>query len=98
MLVAVNVALRAGSATTAAASADPVAGEIFWTDGNQAWVRREGVDSPLEPSAATTLVDVNLDPPFPSYRPAQMLADPAFGACFRPRVVSTTLAVAGSRP
>ena len=32
-LVAVNVALRTGGAALAAASADPITGEVFWTDG-----------------------------------------------------------------
>jgi myo-inositol-1(or 4)-monophosphatase len=43
------------------------------------------------------LVDVNLDPPFPNdprFRAVDLLADRGFGARFRPRVVSTTLAVA----
>jgi myo-inositol-1(or 4)-monophosphatase len=40
---------------------------------------------------------VNLDPPFPNgraFRAVELLADEAFAAHFRPRVVSTTLAVA----
>ncbi|MFD7553047.1 MULTISPECIES: inositol monophosphatase family protein [unclassified Streptomyces] len=94
MLVAVNVALRDG----AAAVADPFAGEVFATDGKTAWVRREGVaDAPLEPSSATRLVDVNLDPPFPGapgFRAVDLLAHPGFVERFRPRVVSTTLALA----
>ena len=49
MLVAVNVALRAGPDITAAASADPFAGEVFWTGGNRAYVRRGGVDVELAP-------------------------------------------------
>jgi myo-inositol-1(or 4)-monophosphatase len=94
MLVAVNVALRAGGSTRVAASADPFADEVFWTDGARAYVRRDGEDVPLAPSAATALVDVNLDPPFPAYRPAELLAHPGVMARFRPRVLSTTLAVA----
>lgn len=151
MLVAVNVALRTGSAVTAAACADPFAGEVFWTDGAHAYVRRDagdtrdaqdprgarGVkdadgawdggdgevargardggdgadtggagevreaqgtgDERLVPSAESRLVDVNLDPPFPNapaFRAAALLADPGFAERFRPRVVSTTLAVA----
>jgi len=97
MLVAVNVALRAGSETVAAASADPFNDEVFWTDGTGAHVRTGGSDAPLAPSSASNLVDVNLDPPFPNapgFQAVRLLADPGFGRRFRPRVVSTTLAVA----
>ncbi len=97
MLVAVNVALRTGSDITVAASADPFAEEVFWTDGSHAYVRRDGVDEELTPSADSRLVDVNLDPPFPndpSFRAVRLLADTGFVEQFRPRVVSTTLAVA----
>ncbi|MEU4482876.1 inositol monophosphatase family protein [Micromonospora sp. NPDC023966] len=93
MLVAVNVALRDG----AAAVADPLAGEVFFTDGATARVRRDGVDAELTPTPATRLVDVNLDPPFPNapgFRAVDLLAHPDFVEGFRPRVVSTTLALA----
>lgn len=93
MLVAVNVGLRDG----ASAVADPFSGEVFRTDGTRAWVRHEGVDTPLAPTSATRLVDVNLDPPFPSapgFRAVDLLAHPAFVERFRPRVVSSTLALA----
>ncbi|BFV55093.1 inositol monophosphatase family protein [Kitasatospora sp. CMC57] len=92
-LVAVNVALRDG----AAAVADPFSGETFFTDGVTARVRREGTDLPLAPTSATRLVDVNLDPPFPGapdFRAVELLAHPGFVERFRPRVVSTTLALA----
>ncbi|MEV6105314.1 inositol monophosphatase family protein [Streptomyces sp. NPDC051940] len=92
MLVAVNVALRDG----AAAVADPFSGEVFFTDGTTARVRRDGTDTPLSPTPTTRLVDVNLDPPFPSApgtRAVNLLAHPDFVADFRPRVVSTTLAL-----
>ncbi|MEU1350503.1 inositol monophosphatase family protein [Streptomyces sp. NPDC005786] len=97
MLVAVNVALRVGPTVTAAASADPFSGEVFWTDGAHARVRTAGVDEELTPSPASSLVDVNLDPPFPNapaFRAVGLLAAPEFAERFRPRVVSTTLAVA----
>ncbi|MEU6204407.1 inositol monophosphatase family protein [Micromonospora musae] len=97
MLVAVNVALRTRLGVTVAASADPFTGEVFWTDGTAAYARRDGVDERLTPSAESRLVDVNLDPPFPNepaFRAVRLLADPEFVAWFRPRVVSTTLAVA----
>jgi myo-inositol-1(or 4)-monophosphatase len=96
-LVAVNVALRAGDDVTAAASADPFADEVFWTDGDSAFVRHGGADEALAPSAASRLVEVNLDPPFPNapvFRAVDLLAASAFTERFRPRVVSTTLAVA----
>ncbi|MFF5896234.1 inositol monophosphatase family protein [Streptomyces argenteolus] len=93
MLVAVNVALRGGPA----AVADPFTHEVFSTDGRTAWLRHEGADTPLVPTSATRLVDVNLDPPFPgapAFRATDLLAHPTFVARFRPRVVSTTLALA----
>ncbi|MFE7505222.1 inositol monophosphatase family protein [Promicromonospora sp. NPDC057488] len=108
MLAAVNVALQDGTLRDgtlrdgalrdgAAAVADPFSGEVFRTDGTSARVRRDGVDARLEPTSATRLVDVNLDPPFPAapgFRAVDLLAHPGFGERFRPRVVSTTLAVA----
>ncbi len=97
MLAAVNVALRTGAGVTAAASADPFTGEVFWTDGNHACLRSGDVDAGLAPSADSRLVDVNLDPPFPNapgFRAVNLLADDRFTGRFRPRVVSTTLALA----
>ena len=97
MLVSVNVALRAVGGTTVAAAADPFNDEVFWTDGSAAYVRRGAADEPLVPSADSRLVDLNLDPPFPNrerFLAARMLADDDFIERFRPRVVSTTLAVA----
>lgn len=93
MLVAVNVALRGG----AAAVADPFSSEVYFTDGETAWARRDGNDERLVPTSATRLVDVNLDPPFPSapgFRAVDLLSHPQFGQRFRPRVVSSTLALA----
>lgn len=93
-LVAVNVALRGGPA----AVADPFGGEIFCTDGATSWVRdAAGGIRAAVPTPATGLVDVNLDPPFPSapgFRPLDLLARPGFRERFRPRVVSTSLALA----
>ncbi|MEU2055027.1 inositol monophosphatase family protein [Streptomyces bungoensis] len=97
LLVAVNVALRVDGEITAAATADPFSGEVFWTDGHRTRIRREGRDEEPAPSADSRLVDVNLDPPFPNapgFRAVRLLADPDFERLFRPRVVSTTLAVA----
>ncbi|MYW04040.1 inositol monophosphatase family protein [Streptomyces sp. SID3343] len=92
LVVAVNVALREG----AAAVADPFGGEVFCTDGERAWMRHDGADTPLVPTSATRLVDVNLDPPFPGapgFRAVELLAHADFVERFRPRVVSSTLAL-----
>lgn len=96
-LVAVNVALRNECDVRVAASADPFAGEVFWTEGIGAYARRDGTDEQLAPSPDSRLVDVNLDPPFlnsPAFRAVELLADAAFAGTFRPRVISTTLALA----
>ncbi|GAA3213837.1 inositol monophosphatase family protein [Dactylosporangium siamense] len=97
MLVSVNVALRTPTGTAVAVSVDPFAREVFWTSDGPAHLRANGNDTVLVPTPQSTLVDVNLDPPFPNgpaFHPARLLADPTFGERFRPRVVSTTLAVA----
>ncbi|MFB7915446.1 inositol monophosphatase family protein [Streptomyces sp. NPDC056061] len=97
MLVGVNVALRVGSRTVAAATADPFGGEVLWTDGERSRLRNGDVDEELVPSPVSRLVDVNLDPPFPNapeFRAADLFTAPGFAENFRPRVVSTTLAVA----
>ncbi|WP_407565939.1 inositol monophosphatase family protein [Streptomyces sp. 184] len=97
MLVAVNVALRDGDETAVAAVADPFADEVFWTDGVRAVLRRGGVDGELAPAPGSGLVDVNLDPPFPrfpAYDAAGLPTAPGFAPRFRPRVLSTTLALA----
>lgn len=94
-LVAVNVALIHDSRTLVGVSVDPVAGEVFWTDGEQAVLRRGGVDVPLLPSPESRLVDVNCDGPLDRpFLGAQVIVDPAFRSAFGPRVMSTTLAVA----
>jgi myo-inositol-1(or 4)-monophosphatase len=93
----VNVALRDGSRIEAAACADLLAGEVFWTSGLRAFVRRDAIDAPISPFAATQLVEVNLDPPHLNamrFLAARMLADPAFMTAFRPRASSTSLALA----
>jgi hypothetical protein len=59
--------------------------------------RRGGGQEPLGPSPDSRRVDVNLDTPFqnaPAFRATALLAQPGFTDLFRPRVVSTTLAVA----
>ena len=62
-LLAVNVALVDGTSSIAAVSADPITRELFWADGGGAYLRHEGSDVPLRPSAESRLVDVNCDGP-----------------------------------
>jgi myo-inositol-1(or 4)-monophosphatase len=94
-LFSVNVALQVDGRTSVAAVADPVSGEIFWTDSETTSVRRDGFDLPLVPSADSLLVDVNLDPITDGgFLGSRLLADPAFRGAFGQRVLSTTLAVA----
>jgi myo-inositol-1(or 4)-monophosphatase len=91
-LVAVNVALRSAGRVLAAACADPIAGEVFWTDGTASWVRREGTDAALLPTSTSLLVDFDLDQPEGGVA-LRMLGDPAFQAAYSPRVSSTSLAM-----
>ncbi|TWD80018.1 myo-inositol-1(or 4)-monophosphatase [Kribbella amoyensis] len=94
-LMVVNVALLDDDRTVAAASADPMADEIFWTDGGSAWVRRGDTDDPLVPTPATGLVEINVDRPSGSRSvSAQLVADVAFRSQYSPRVLSSTLGVA----
>jgi myo-inositol-1(or 4)-monophosphatase len=94
-LFSVNVALQIDGETAAAAVADPVSGETFWTDGETVGVRREGRDFPMTPSADSRLVDVNLDPITDGgFLGSRLLTDNAFRTAFGQRVLSTTLAVA----
>ncbi|MEN5074994.1 inositol monophosphatase family protein [Isoptericola cucumis] len=80
---------------TAAAVADPQTGEVSWTDGTGAWLRRPagGPDLPLQPSAVTRLVTVNVDGSGALVGP-RLVASPAFRAAFGVRVSSSTLALA----
>src|SRR5262245_14942395 len=104
-VAAVNVALRVETEFAAAAVADPFNEEIFWTDGTSAFLRVNGQDTELAPDGGSRLVDMNFDPPFsnaPAFTSAKLAADSEFAANFRPRVVSTTVALAwvatGQRP
>lgn len=95
-VAAVNVALRMGGRFIAAAVADPFNHEIVWTDGTAAFLRAEGRDTPLAPHGSSKLVDLNFDPPFPNapaFKAVTLAADAEFGARFRPRVVSSSIAL-----
>ena len=95
-VAAVNVALRSGGRCLAAAVADPFNDELFWTDGRAACRRVDGQDTSLAPHGRSQLVDLNFDPPFPNaptFTTVTLAADAAFAARFRPRVVSTSLAL-----
>ena len=95
--LAVNVALRAAGVMVVSAVADPVGNELLWADTSSAYLRRGAVDTPLVPTAESRLVELNLDPPFPSapgFRCLDLLSDADFCASFRPRVLSTSLALA----
>jgi myo-inositol-1(or 4)-monophosphatase len=94
-LVAVNVALSEGGRVVAAAVADPVMGEVYWTNDRHAVVRREGRDSTLAPSGRSLLVDLNVDGQLlERRRTIELLADTAFRERFQPRVTSTSLGLA----
>jgi myo-inositol-1(or 4)-monophosphatase len=95
-VAAVNVALKIDREFLAAAVADPFNEEIFWTDRTSAFVRVNGQDTRLLPSGTSKLVDLNFDPPFsnaPAFKAAILASDAEFAASFRPRVVSTTIAL-----
>lgn len=94
-LAAVNVALVVGGATLVAASVEPASGEVFWTDGSGAFVRRDGGDHPLKPTDRSRLVEINADRPRNGHSvSAQLVTDLAFRSEFGPRVLSSTLGVA----
>ncbi len=92
-LVGVNVALRRGHGegadVIAAAVAEPFADEVSWTDGHAAYLRRDGSDTPLAPSTANSLVDLDFggDPAW-----AAGVVVPLADAGFRTMAVSTSLA------
>jgi myo-inositol-1(or 4)-monophosphatase len=95
-VAAVNVALKASGRCLAAAVADPFSNELFWTDGVSAYVRADGREEALRPAASSNLVDLNLDPPFPSapaFKAVTLAGDPDFASAFIPRVVSSSIAV-----
>ena len=94
--VAVNVALMAGRRNLAAAVADPFADELYWTDGSKAGVTIAGRQSDLKPDPATRLVELNFDTSIPSptaFHTARLVIDASFLSRFRPRALSTSLAL-----
>jgi myo-inositol-1(or 4)-monophosphatase len=96
-VVAVNVALQERGKPLVAAVGDPFGDAILWTDGTRASLRRGARDTQLIPAAGSGLVDLNLDPPYPNemwFRAADVLGDPRFVRAFRPRVVSSSIALA----
>jgi len=96
-VVAVNVALTASRECLVAAVADPFSNEVFWTDGVLACRRAGGGDSRIRPDASSRLVDLNFDPPFPNapaFKTVTLAGDSGFVSAFRPRVVSTSIALA----
>lgn len=95
-VVAVNVALQKNGRFAAAAVADPFNDEIYFANATSAFLRSDGRDTLLAPSGRSQLVDLNLDPPFPNapaFKCAILAADSDFAATFRPRVVSTSVAL-----
>jgi myo-inositol-1(or 4)-monophosphatase len=91
-IIAVNVALRTDGRVLAAASADPISGEVFWTDGTTARVRRHDADTQVAPDPISLLVDVDLDHPWGGDA-LRLLGSPAFLRDFSPRVSSSSLAL-----
>jgi myo-inositol-1(or 4)-monophosphatase len=95
-IVAVNAALNTPDGVVAAAVADPFTSDVFWTDGESAYVRSGERDIPARPTSDSGLVEFNFDPPFPNgpwFRAIRLAADEKFTARFSPRVVSSSLAL-----
>jgi myo-inositol-1(or 4)-monophosphatase len=94
-LMSSNVALSVDGEVTAAASAECVGDETYWTDGRGAWCRRGGADTVLRPDARSLMVSLNLEvAPEGRRRASELLANPAFFETYQPRVTSTTEALA----
>ncbi|MEU4295190.1 inositol monophosphatase family protein [Kribbella sp. NPDC026596] len=93
-LFSVNVALQSPTGDVAAV-AQPLTGEIFWTDGTTVAIRRDGVDTAVVPSATSRMVNIDIDgPPGTEFLGAQLLTDEKIREAFALRVSSTTLALA----
>ena len=94
-LMSTNVALAVDGTVTAAASAECVGDEAYWTDGEGAWVRRAGADAVAQPDPESLMVSINLEvSPEGRRRASDLLADPGFYETYQPRVTSTTEALA----
>jgi myo-inositol-1(or 4)-monophosphatase len=94
-LMSTNVALSEDGEVTAAASAECVGDETYWTDGTTAWVRRGGTDAVLRPDPSSLMVAFNLEVGGRGRRLASdVMADPRFFDTYQPRITSTTLALA----
>lgn len=94
-LMSSNVALVVDGRLTAGAAAECVGDETYWTDGNAAWVRRNGEDLVARPDRESLMVSINLEvSPAGRRRASDLLADPAFFETYQPRITSTTLALA----
>jgi myo-inositol-1(or 4)-monophosphatase len=82
-------------ALSAAASAECVGDETYWTDGDSAWVRRGGADTALRPDTSSLMVAFNLEVDRAGRRRASdVIADPRFFETYQPRITSSTLALA----
>jgi myo-inositol-1(or 4)-monophosphatase len=93
-LFSVNVALQSPSGDVAAV-AQPLTGEIFWTDGTTVALRKDGVDTPAAPDATSRMVNIDIDaPPEGEFVGAQLLTDAKLREAFALRVCSTTLILA----
>jgi myo-inositol-1(or 4)-monophosphatase len=94
-LICTNVALAVDHELTAAASAECVGDETYWTDGTTAWARRAGTDSELRPDTASLMVAFNLEVDAAGRRRASdVMADPRFFETYQSRITSSTLALA----
>lgn len=97
-LFAVNIALQVGEVVEAAAVADPVSGDVLWTDGTVAWLHSDGERTDggraLTPTSSSRLVTINLECSYPDGVGTRLLSDEGFRARFGPRCLSTTLALA----
>lgn len=94
-LVVVNVALVSGDTSLAAVAVDPIAQEVFWTDGTRVLRRQEESDEIMRPTPRSGLVDINCDGPLDQpFVGGQLVSDPLLRKAYGPRVISSTLSVA----
>jgi myo-inositol-1(or 4)-monophosphatase len=94
-LVAVNVALAAAGRIVAAAVAEPLSGEVYWSDQHRAAARCDGKDARLTPTGRSLLVDLNVDGQLLQRRlTIELMARTEFRQRFQPRVASSSIALA----